>query len=312
MDKRVFWMLALLSGVVHAGDWTSGVRLGYGQIDASCSVGCEDQSFSAGGWLGYEFNDAFSVEYSVDKLGEYQGRWKDDGLRWDASLWGLSLTPKLTYPLGARFDVFVNAGVAYYLAGNDGDLAPTYGVGVSYALTDRWDVRAQYQRIQSRSSDFFDGLDMNLVTVGASYRWGTEAALPLVAESIAEVDVVTEVVEHDGVVMVVPFTLDSAALSARTEMALDELVDFMLFYPQSIAVIKGYTDISGPVEYNDVLSLTRAQTVRDFLVSNGVNDERLNVEAEGSQDPVASNSTRQGREANRRVEIVIAPFEYLP
>jgi outer membrane protein OmpA-like peptidoglycan-associated protein len=72
-------------------------------------------------------------------------------------------------------------------------------------------------------------------------------------------------------------------------------------------VVQGYTDSVGSATDNDALSLRRAQSVRDYLVSKGVPSEKATAEGKGQSNPVASNSTPDGRAENRRVEIVVTP-----
>lgn len=68
--------------------------------------------------------------------------------------------------------------------------------------------------------------------------------------------------------------------------------------------VAGHADSTGPAEYNMGLSLRRANAVRDYLVSKGVEADRLVVRGYGESRPTADNSTREGRAKNRRVELV--------
>jgi outer membrane protein OmpA-like peptidoglycan-associated protein len=70
-------------------------------------------------------------------------------------------------------------------------------------------------------------------------------------------------------------------------------------------IITGHTDNKGTAAYNKKLSLRRAQSVRDYLVSLGVDPKKLEVRGEGLTKPVADNSTEEGRAQNRRVEIEV-------
>jgi OOP family OmpA-OmpF porin len=70
-------------------------------------------------------------------------------------------------------------------------------------------------------------------------------------------------------------------------------------------IITGHTDNKGTAAYNKKLSLRRAQSVRDYLVSLGVDPGKLEVRGEGLAKPIADNSTEEGRAKNRRVEIEV-------
>jgi outer membrane protein OmpA-like peptidoglycan-associated protein len=76
-------------------------------------------------------------------------------------------------------------------------------------------------------------------------------------------------------------------------------------YPELVAKITGYSDSLGNEQYNLNLSRTRADIVKSYLLGNGVDSSKLESKGLGSQNPVASNETWQGRAKNRRVEIVL-------
>ena len=72
-------------------------------------------------------------------------------------------------------------------------------------------------------------------------------------------------------------------------------------------VVEGHTDSSGTAAVNNELSRKRAEAVRDYLVERGVPADRITAEGHGADQPVAENSTAEGRANNRRVEIVVKP-----
>src|SRR6202789_786676 len=80
----------------------------------------------------------------------------------------------------------------------------------------------------------------------------------------------------------------------------------VLAYPDLKLQIVGYTDSVGSDEYNQTLSDKRAEAVRDFLVTNGVSINNVTAQGMGKADPVADNSTAQGRQLNRRVEMIVS------
>ena len=100
-----------------------------------------------------------------------------------------------------------------------------------------------------------------------------------------------------------PAQFDETGVRMRSvsEPALDRVVDFAEDCDSRIELI-GHSDATGPEAANLALSLVRAQRVADYLVSRGVDSERLTLSAAGSAEPIADNGTRLGRERNRRVE----------
>jgi len=75
--------------------------------------------------------------------------------------------------------------------------------------------------------------------------------------------------------------------------------------PSGAIVIEGHTDAVGSQSQNDELSRRRAESVRDYLVTQGVEPDRVRAVGLGSNRPIADNKTPEGRANNRRVEIVI-------
>src|SRR5690606_40723547 len=76
-------------------------------------------------------------------------------------------------------------------------------------------------------------------------------------------------------------------------------------YPNTDLLIVGHTDSQGATDYNQGLSQRRAQSVSDYLASQGVNSTRLKMAGRGEMEPVATNESDAGRQQNRRVEVAI-------
>lgn len=102
------------------------------------------------------------------------------------------------------------------------------------------------------------------------------------------------------------FALNKADLQPGGVRIVDRLAQFMQQYPKRNVMIEGYTDSTGAADYNQQLSERRATSVRDALVADGINPQRIVTKGFGEQYPVATNSTAAGRQQNRRVEIVIS------
>jgi outer membrane protein OmpA-like peptidoglycan-associated protein len=101
------------------------------------------------------------------------------------------------------------------------------------------------------------------------------------------------------------FDSGRASLKAGAFATLDRLAQFMRENPQRKLKIEGHTDSVGSDSFNNELSLRRAEAVRIALVQRGVDGGRIETEGLGKSQPVASNDTVEGRQRNRRVEIVI-------
>jgi len=88
--------------------------------------------------------------------------------------------------------------------------------------------------------------------------------------------------------------------------ALARLSGIVLNYPSLRLAIEGHTDNTGSAEFNQTLSEKRADGVRDYLVTQGLDSDKLSAQGLGMDNPVADNSTSTGRQKNRRVEIVVS------
>ncbi|MFN6947192.1 MAG: OmpA family protein, partial [Cytophagaceae bacterium] len=86
--------------------------------------------------------------------------------------------------------------------------------------------------------------------------------------------------------------------------SLNELVKILNSNPKSHVMIVGHTDNVGDYANNIVLSKKRAAAVKQYLVKNGISQNRINTNGVGSDQPLTTNDTEEGRMANRRVEIV--------
>ena len=107
----------------------------------------------------------------------------------------------------------------------------------------------------------------------------------------------------------VRFDTNKSSLTASAKANLDKLVPVFAEYPDTDITIYGYTDSTGPADYNLKLSGERAAAVRNYLASKGVSSSRFQVTGLGIADPIASNETVDGRSQNRRVEFAITANE---
>ena len=107
----------------------------------------------------------------------------------------------------------------------------------------------------------------------------------------------------------VTFEFDSAILTADANKVLLKQVEVLKANPAVKLSITGHTDNSGAEKYNQILSLERAQAVRDFFVEQGIDGSIVTVSGAGEMEPVADNASREGRAVNRRVELQVVREE---
>lgn len=102
------------------------------------------------------------------------------------------------------------------------------------------------------------------------------------------------------------FDYNKAQLNAGAYRTVDRLANFLKEHPERKVLIEGFTDSSGPQDYNKQLSERRANALREALLQRGIGANRVNVRGYGEAFPVASNDTNAGRAQNRRVEVIIS------
>jgi outer membrane protein OmpA-like peptidoglycan-associated protein len=101
------------------------------------------------------------------------------------------------------------------------------------------------------------------------------------------------------------FDVDSSMLRPEAQDNLKKLARILQKYEDTEILIEGHTDATGAEEYNQELSERRAGSVNNFLIGLGVHKIRLTTVGYGEMQPVDSNETPEGRQANRRVEVAI-------
>jgi len=101
------------------------------------------------------------------------------------------------------------------------------------------------------------------------------------------------------------YDFDSDVVRAEAAQNLRNLSASLVKYPNTDLLIVGHTDAVGTSEYNQALSQRRATAAANYLASQGVNAARLRAVGRGETEPIATNDTEAGRQANRRVEIAI-------
>ncbi len=107
----------------------------------------------------------------------------------------------------------------------------------------------------------------------------------------------------------VTFATNQSTIDSRFLPVLDDVARVLNEYDRSVVDVIGHTDSSGGDAINQPLSERRASSVAAYLIQRGVMRERLYVAGNSSRNPVASNDTAEGKALNRRVEILIRPFQ---
>jgi OOP family OmpA-OmpF porin len=101
------------------------------------------------------------------------------------------------------------------------------------------------------------------------------------------------------------FDFDKSVLKPEGKAKLDDLVSKVKDINLEVIIAVGHTDSVGSDAYNQKLSVRRSEAVKAYLVSKGIEKNRVYTEGKGEKQPVADNKTKEGRAKNRRVEIEV-------
>lgn len=124
---------------------------------------------------------------------------------------------------------------------------------------------------------------------------------------------VSVVREGDHIRLVMPGNVTFAVNESRIQPSFHDTLDSVALvlkeFEETAIAIGGHTDSTGSLELNQRLSENRAEAVGSFLQQRGVSRGRLHIRGYGPRQPIASNETVEGRQANRRVELELMPLQ---
>ncbi len=146
--------------------------------------------------------------------------------------------------------------------------------------------------------------------IGAGLGAGVGAYMDRQEEKIARIPGTTVERVSDNRILVhfnsdAFFAVDSSDLDASARISLNEAAKVIIEFDQTAVVVQGHTDSTGTAEHNQDLSVRRADSVRAYLAGRGVSDARMKSRGYGEDHPVATNDTTEGRQLNRRVDLLL-------
>jgi outer membrane protein OmpA-like peptidoglycan-associated protein len=153
------------------------------------------------------------------------------------------------------------------------------------------------------------------VGAGAGYLWSKrmEEQKIQMENATAGTGVMVSQTENNQLMLNIPsdisFDTGSARIRPNFRSILDSFATSLLNNQGTQVTIIGHTDNTGSDAVNNPLSVNRAASTREYLVGRGVPFQRIQIDGRGSYQPVASNSTAEGRARNRRVEIYVSEVQ---
>ena len=273
-----------------------------------------------GAFIGFQATPYLAAELGYDWLGqlEYKGHHKSKVGKLTAH--GVSLTGKASYPLAFisdDLDIYARAGAFIHITkwkqphhsgSSETNVSPVFALGLDYRLNDDFSTRLEYQWVNQMHNDGPTKPDNGLLAFGVTYNFGSPQAPK--ASELLEVRENRFVLNED-----VLFNYNKAELKFEGQEALNKLVrDLVKINPSESAIIViGHTDRIGSASYNQKLSERRAQSVSNYLVSQGVPAGLIAVRGAGKTQPITGNKCNALKGADlkaclapdRRVEIEV-------
>ena len=111
----------------------------------------------------------------------------------------------------------------------------------------------------------------------------------------------------DSVLSEVTFKPSSHWVSPKSKRAIDEVIDVLLAFPEARIEVQAHADNQGPDELNKLVSTARAEAVVKYMLEQGVGEKQLIAKGYGESQPLASNTTAEGRRKNRRIQLLTLP-----
>ena len=213
----------------------------------------------------------------------------------------------------SRFGYYGSSGLTYWTSNSswgesDDGLSPLLEAGVSYKITDEIMANLGYRLIP----EVGEGFDIQQGVFGLRYQFGQHT--PPLQKSLSstqkEATVTSKVEVTKDIAWTLPsFEVDRYVLSPSHHNSLNSLVSALKKGSYEKIWIIGHTDDAGSVQYNQVLSQRRAESVKQALVDRGLPSRWIITEVRGEIAPKFSNQTPKGRHQNRYVELIIEQFQ---
>ncbi|NHZ97340.1 OmpA family protein [Massilia sp. CCM 8734] len=290
-------------------------------------------------YVGKQLNRYFAIEAGFFDLGKFgfDATTSQNGrLVGEAGFRGVNMDLVGQLPLSERFSVLGRVGMNYakastHFSGNrlfavtnpnpsERKLNAKAGLGLEYKFSEALALRAEVERYRVNDAVGNRG-DVDMASLNLVYKLGRPAAsrpVPVApmapaAPSVTPAPAIVQpapaapvaVSEKVSFAAEALFDFDKSVVKPEGKAALDDLLKKLQGMNTEVMVTVGHTDSVGTDAYNQKLSLRRAEAVKAYIVSKGVETSRVYTEGKGESQPVADNKTAEGRAKNRRVTVEV-------
>jgi len=289
-------------------------------------------------FFGKQLNKNFALEagyFDLGKFGFNATTTPLGTLNGEVGFRGLNFDLLGQLPLSQRFSIYGRLGMNYARASahfsgdrlfavtnpnpSERKLNPKIGLGLEYKFTEALAVRGEVERYRVNDAVGNRG-DVDFYSVNLVYKLGKPASAAPVAATPPPEPSPAPVVETAPPPPPAPpapvsekvtfaaeslFDFNKSAVKPEGKAALGDLLNKLQGMNTEVMIAVGHTDSVGSDAYNQKLSIRRAEAVKAYLISKGVEASRVYTEGKGEKQPVADNKTAEGRAKNRRVEIEV-------
>ncbi len=293
------------------GQFYLGSRVGFASKLETCSnlsVSC-NESTGEGISVGYSFNDWISLQTDITNYGEWSGHYV--GGSNSASINGIELSAKLSFPLVDEIDLTSRIGGSYILVDakrytdtistfDSDSIAPFIAAGLEVPLSPNIALTTEIQYFDGIDTQTYLGSDLLFTSFGVIYKFDppiyhvsdNDELLARASKSNIESKNINNHCE---------FYFERGS-SKITQSCIDQHFFKSAINARKI-VVTGHTDSVGHPANNKKLSLRRAFAIKEHLAFLGVDKNKILLVGMGETEPKASNMTEEGRILNRRVEV---------
>ncbi|WP_447836267.1 OmpA family protein [Aeromonas salmonicida] len=311
--------------------WYVGAKVGWISASNACELhatSCDNDTAGVGLYTGYTVNNWLALEAGYDYLGDIKADYPSLGYPdktaiYKGELQGFELIAKPYWKINDNVSWYGKAGtliwnmdvtgdeVGFTHKASDSDWSMLLGTGVEYGFDRNCTMRLEYQWVNNVGGRDTGGADLNMVNLGVSYHFVSAPRTTSLVEPAPLVPVTAIEVQTAWAFNGASFASNSSELSTELQLALASVLDRLQSYSQAHLNIRTHTDSRGSDIYNQRLSDQRAVAVKNYFISHGIPTSQLSTEGWGEAQPIASNSTAEGRYKNRRIELISPAFDVM-
>ncbi|MES2046878.1 MAG: OmpA family protein [Pseudomonadota bacterium] len=299
----------------------------------------DERNFAYKLFAGKQLGRHFAIEagyFDLGKFGFDATTTPPGTLSGRARFRGVNLDLLAQLPITERLSAYARLGANYakstaafsgdrldavnYPNSSENKVNPKGGLGLEYKLSEAFAIRGEAERYRVADA-ISNRRDVDFYSINLVYKLGRPAPMKAVAYVAPPAPPPPAEPSAEPVLVVAPvpvpvseklsfsaeslFDFDKSIVKPDGKIALDELIKNLQGMNTEVMITVGHTDSIGTDEYNQKLSLRRADAVKAYLVSTGIDTSRIYTEGKGEKQPLVDNRSAESRQKNRRVTVEV-------